>query len=123
AAPVAPSAPVAPAAPRGPAAPHVSRPEGERIAGLPPEAAIHPIARIFSPGALATPSGRVTPLPPEPAMREPTPLGRVSQLPAQPVVDDAMQRIAGADELTDADFGLADRDLSVMTNLPVGPGA
>jgi CheY-like chemotaxis protein len=38
------------------------------------------------------------------------------------VVDDAMGR-AAADELTDADFGTADRDLSVVTSLPEGSGA
>jgi DNA-binding response OmpR family regulator len=37
---------------------------------------------------------------------------------SQVVVDDAMGKIVVADELTDADFGLADRDLSVMTALP-----
>ena len=40
----------------------------------------------------------------------------------QVVVDDAMDQIAGADELTDADFGLADRDLSVVAPLPAAPG-
>jgi len=37
------------------------------------------------------------------------------------IVDDAMGKIVLADELTDADFGLADRDLSVMTSLPQAP--
>ncbi|WP_437769443.1 response regulator [Sorangium sp. So ce281] len=34
------------------------------------------------------------------------------------VVDDAMRRAAAADELTDTDFGTADRDLSVVESLP-----
>ncbi len=34
------------------------------------------------------------------------------------IVDDAMGKIASEGDLTDADFGLADRDLSVMTSLP-----
>ena len=50
-----------------------------------------------------------------------TPNTTASQ-PGQVVVDDAMDQIAGADELTDADFGLADRDLSVVAPLPAGPG-
>ncbi|WP_438018971.1 response regulator [Sorangium sp. So ce315] len=34
------------------------------------------------------------------------------------VVDDAMRRAAAADELTDTDFGTADRDLSIVESLP-----
>ncbi len=34
------------------------------------------------------------------------------------VLDDAMNRMAVADELTDADFGLTGRDISVVTDLP-----
>ncbi len=41
------------------------------------------------------------------------------------IVDDTMRRMAAADELTDADFGSADRDLSVVGTLPkeATPGA
>lgn len=34
------------------------------------------------------------------------------------IVDDAMRRAAAADELTDSDFGTADRDLSIVQSLP-----
>ncbi len=37
------------------------------------------------------------------------------------IVDDAMGRMTGADELTDADFGSVDRELSVMGELPQDP--
>jgi DNA-binding response OmpR family regulator len=36
----------------------------------------------------------------------------------QPVVDDAMNRAAAADDLTDADFGLTGREVSVVTDIP-----
>lgn len=39
------------------------------------------------------------------------------------IVDDAMGRMAGADELNDADFGSVNRDLSVMAELPSDEGA
>jgi DNA-binding response OmpR family regulator len=39
------------------------------------------------------------------------------------VLDDAMRRAAAADELTDSDFGTADRDLSVVQSLPTEAGA
>jgi CheY-like chemotaxis protein len=51
-----------------------------------------------------------------------TPNTPAAQQQGQVVVDDAMDQIAGADELADADFGLADRDLSVVAPLPTGPG-
>jgi DNA-binding response OmpR family regulator len=37
------------------------------------------------------------------------------------IVDDAMTRMAAADELSDTDFGLADKELSKVTEMPVGP--
>lgn len=43
---------------------------------------------------------------------------RLSQAGPPLVVDDAMRRAAAADELTDTDFGTADRDLSVVESLP-----
>jgi DNA-binding response OmpR family regulator len=39
------------------------------------------------------------------------------------IVDDAMRRAAAADELTDSDFGTADRDLSIVQSLPTGASA
>ncbi len=39
------------------------------------------------------------------------------------IVDDAMGRMTGADELSDADFGSVDRELSVVADLPRDPGA
>jgi CheY-like chemotaxis protein len=117
----------APPPPRGAAVPHVSRPEGERISGLPrisePDVSFRPVARIFTPGV--TGPGRPTPeWPLAGSSSEGSSVGRPPQAPVPPatsvVVDDAMERLVRADELTDADFGLADRDLSVMTNLPAG---
>ncbi|WP_437816726.1 response regulator [Sorangium sp. So ce1078] len=43
---------------------------------------------------------------------------RISSAGPPLVVDDAMRRAAAADELTDTDFGTADRDLSVVESLP-----
>jgi CheY-like chemotaxis protein len=112
---------------RGAAVPHVSRPEGERISGLPrssePDVSFRPVARIFTPGV--TGPGRTTPVPPLAGSgSEGSSLGRLPQAPVPPatsvVVDDAMERLARGDEFAEADFGLADRDLSVMTNLPPG---
>ncbi len=48
-------------------------------------------------------------------------VARVAASTSPVIVDDAMGKIVLADELTDADFGLADRDLSVMTSLPQAP--
>jgi DNA-binding response OmpR family regulator len=115
-----------PAPPRGASAPQASRPEGERISSL-PDTNFRPVARIFTPGITGSGPARGAPSAPNAtSSAEGSPAGRPPQAKspaATPViVDDAMERFAGADELTDADFGLADRDLSVMTNLPVGPG-
>jgi DNA-binding response OmpR family regulator len=105
--------------------PQVTRAEAERISSLPrtsePEVAFRPVARIFTPGVTgpgpARPPGAV------PAA-EGSSASRLPQAPATPViVDDAMASYAGGDDFTDADFGLADRDLSVMTNLPLASGA
>ncbi len=71
-----------------------------------------PSGRISDPDSSFKPasnSGRPTPQPPKAA---PQPRG------TPVVVDDAMQRMAVADELTDADFGLVDRDVSRMASLP-----
>lgn len=55
---------------------------------------------------------------------DPSPPAPARGAPAGPplIVDDAMRRAAAADELTDADFGTADRDLSVVQSLPTGAG-
>lgn len=43
---------------------------------------------------------------------------RTQTSPTPVIVDDAMGRVAGADELNDADFGSVNRDLSIMSALP-----
>ncbi|AUX21039.1 hypothetical protein SOCEGT47_015170 [Sorangium cellulosum] len=58
----------------------------------------------------------------EPSPPAPSP-ARLSSAGPPLVVDDAMRRAAAADELTDTDFGTADRDLSVVESLPTGTGA
>jgi DNA-binding response OmpR family regulator len=60
--------------------------------------------------------------PPPPSFRGVAVAAGASQQPsANPViVDDAMKKMASADELNDADFGDVDRDLSTMAELPVG---
>jgi len=57
-----------------------------------------------------------------------TPAGHEGGFPAPPasspvIVDDAMGRMTGADELSDADFGSINRELSVVADLPRDPGA
>jgi len=47
---------------------------------------------------------------------------RSPSIEAPVVFDDTMNRMAAADELTDADFGLASRELSVVTDLPKDKG-
>ncbi|WP_437735899.1 response regulator [Sorangium sp. So ce1335] len=54
---------------------------------------------------------------PSPPAAAPSP-ARMSSAGPPLVVDDAMRRAAAADELTDTDFGTADRDLSVVEGLP-----
>jgi DNA-binding response OmpR family regulator len=52
------------------------------------------------------------------------PMGGTTRAGSSPVVvDDAMGRMTGADELSDADFGSVDRELSVMGDLPRDPTA
>jgi DNA-binding response OmpR family regulator len=61
-------------------------------------------------------------LPSSPSLTEqaPPPLDeRPSQTPV--IVDDAMNRMAAADELSDLDFGEANADLSRVTDLPLSP--
>lgn len=106
----------------------MTRAEAERISSLPrtsePEVAFRPVARIFTPGV--TGPGPARPPGTSPAA-EGSSVGRLPQGPIPPatpvIVDDAMASYAGGDDFIDADFGLADRDLSVMTNLPLASGA
>jgi DNA-binding response OmpR family regulator len=72
--------------------------------------------------AMAEPTPRPLPAP------APTAAPLATRQPPQPqpqplIVDDTMGRMAVADELTDADFGNASRDLSVVGHLPVGAPA
>ncbi len=72
------------------------------------------------------PPGARLPAPPEP----PTPpsfrgVSAGSSAPSGPsaspvIVDDAMKKMASADELNDADFGDVDRELSTVAEMPVG---
>ncbi len=82
--------------------------------GLPSEPTPPP-ARTSDPDAGFRPNYSSV-APPRAGGARPTTRGGAST--SQIVVDDAMGKIVIADELTDADFGLADRDLSVMTSLP-----
>jgi DNA-binding response OmpR family regulator len=69
-----------------------------------------------------TPAAR--PVEPEPEARTSDPDGGFrlqtapTATPTPVIVDDAMNRMAGADELNEADFGSVARDLSVMAELP-----
>lgn len=49
---------------------------------------------------------------------EPPAAGRAPSGASAVIVDDNMKRMAAADELSDADFGEADRDLSIVGSLP-----
>jgi CheY-like chemotaxis protein len=84
----APAQPAAPATPPAPARPP-GPPPHRPVA--PPSAAVPPRA---APGA------------------------KTGNMETSVVLDDAMNRMAVADELTDADFGLTGRDISVVTDLP-----
>ncbi|WP_437745124.1 response regulator [Sorangium sp. So ce1504] len=119
-----------PAPPPAPAQPAPRRP----ASAVPPATVAQaPVAQ-----APAAPAPSAAPPPPRPAPErsrddaeisfadltdEPSPPAAPSPArlsPAGPplVVDDAMRRAAAADELTDTDFGTADRDLSVVESLP-----
>jgi DNA-binding response OmpR family regulator len=81
---------------------------------LPPSRKSDPDAG-FRPGYTGTSN---TP-PPRPGATGPAAtVARVAASLSPVIVDDAMGKMTIADELTDTDFGLADRDLSVMTALP-----
>ena len=82
--------------------------------GLPPPRKSDPDAG-FRPGYTGTTNNP----PPRPGASGPAAkVARVAASLSPVIVDDAMGKMAVADELTDIDFGLADRDLSVMTSLP-----
>ncbi|WP_437716575.1 response regulator [Sorangium sp. So ce448] len=119
-----------PAPPPAPAQPAPRRP----ASAVPPATAAQaPVAQ-----APAAPAPSAAPPPPRPAPERPRDDAEISfadltdepSPPAAPsparlssagpplVVDDAMRRAAAADELTDTDFGTADRDLSVVESLP-----
>lgn len=99
-------------------------PEVLRKAGL----STNPNKPAEAPRAPAPPAGArpVQPTPePKPAARpaapptRPSPGARQTAAPEPSVVvDDAMNRMAAADELTDADFGLTGREVSVVTDVP-----
>ena len=84
-------------APPGATPPRPAPPAGARPAPPTPEPRPAPPAR--------------TPVPPRVAPRAVEPEPSV-------VVDDTMNRMAAADELTDADFGLTGSEVSVVTDLP-----
>ncbi|WP_437591834.1 response regulator [Sorangium sp. So ce1000] len=127
------SAPEAPSAPPpAPAQPAPRRP----ASAVPPSTAVQAPAATAA-QAPAPPAPSAAP-PPRPAPERPRDDAEISfadlsddpSPPAAPsparlssagpplVVDDAMRRAAAADELTDTDFGTADRDLSVVESLP-----
>ncbi|MFT3766237.1 MAG: response regulator [Minicystis sp.] len=89
--------------------------------------------------APAAPPRRPPPLPPRGAPRVSAPpaepqrksdpdagfrpaTGRPEASATAVIVDDAMGRMAGADELNEADFGSVNRDLSIMAELPTAEG-
>ncbi|WP_437328436.1 response regulator [Sorangium sp. So ce381] len=122
-----------PAPPPAPAQPSQPAPRRPASAVPPASAAQAPAAQ-----APAAPAPSAAPPPPRPAPERPRDDAEISfadltdepSPPAAPsparlssagpplVVDDAMRRAAAADELTDTDFGTADRDLSVVESLP-----
>ncbi|WP_437601515.1 response regulator [Sorangium sp. So ce590] len=117
-------------APEAPPAPAPSQPAPRRSASaVPPATVAHPPAAP-PPAPSAPPPARPAPersrdeaeisfadLTDEPSPPAASP-GRMSSAGPPLVVDDAMRRAAAADELTDTDFGTADRDLSVVESLP-----
>ena len=120
----APSAPPAQHVPRHPSAPSVlsapppppPRPTAPPPAPAPPtradEASFAGIAEEASFAGIAE-EDELEPEPPPPPLQ---PRAHSGGPPL--IVDDNMRRMAAADELTDADFGSADRDLSIVGALP-----
>ncbi|MEZ4301466.1 MAG: response regulator, partial [Polyangiaceae bacterium] len=101
--------------------PEVLRKAGLSIhPGKPGEAAPArtPAARASAPEGRAVPAARPSP-PARPPGRAPAaPPPRPSAPDSAVVVDDALNRMAQADELTDSDFGLTGKEISVVTDLP-----
>jgi DNA-binding response OmpR family regulator len=116
------SASRAPALPIGRAAPGPSalRPQ---IETAPPGEPMLPQTRTSDPDAGFRPgyTSSSTTLPRGGESGPAAAVARVAASMSPVIVDDAMGKIVLADELTDSDFGLADRDLSVMTSLPQAP--
>jgi DNA-binding response OmpR family regulator len=112
-----PRAPAVPSAtPRGGTA--IPAPEAAR-----PQAPAHEAAPAPRPQAPARPRDP-TPPPVKPAgQRAAAPGAKTDSIDQSVVLDDAMNRMAAADELTDADFGLMSSEVSVVTDLPKDSGA
>ena len=97
-------------------------------AGVPPP---RPVGRAVTPSPARPSPPRISATAPEPEapVRKSDPdAGFRPNLARQPVaatpiiVDDAMGRMAAADEINEADFGSLDREVSIMSELPTEPG-
>ena len=131
-----------PTAPAPPAAPPVEETRQARLppppparAGAPPP---RPAGRPATPPTTAPTALPTRPSPPRVAATAPEPEAPVrksdpdagfrptnARQPAAGtpiIVDDAMDRIAVADEINEADFGSLDREVSIMAELPTEPG-
>ncbi|AGP34895.1 response regulator [Sorangium cellulosum] len=120
-------------APEAPPAPAPAQPPPRRPASAVPPSTVAqaPAAPAPAPAPSAAPPAKPAPERPRDDAEisfadltdEPSPPAapspaRISSAGPPLVVDDAMRRAAAADELTDTDFGTADRDLSVVESLP-----
>lgn len=99
-------APAAPAAapPRPPPPPRASAGGAPASPAAPPRPPPPPAGRPVAPSAAVPPRA--------------APGAKTGNMETSVVLDDAMNRMAAADELTDSDFGLTGRDISVVTDLP-----
>ncbi|MBK8252432.1 MAG: response regulator [Polyangiaceae bacterium] len=109
--------------------PEVLRKAGLSIAPKAPEgAATHAAPAVPRPPAVPTNTGprpapatiepRPAPAKPAASPPRPPPAARAPAPDPSVVVDDALNRMAAADELTDADFGNTGKEVSVVTDLP-----
>ncbi|WP_437726491.1 response regulator [Sorangium sp. So ce861] len=126
------SASSAPEAPPAPAPAPAQPPPRRPASAVPPSTVAQaPAAPAPAPAPSAAPPAKPAPERPRDDAEisfadltdEPSPPAapspaRISSAGPPLVVDDAMRRAAAADELTDTDFGTADRDLSVVESLP-----
>ncbi|WP_437572523.1 response regulator [Sorangium sp. So ce542] len=126
------SASSAPEAPPAPAPAPAQAPPRRPASAVPPSTVAQaPAAPAPAPAPSAAPPAKPAPERPRDDAEisfadltdEPSPPAapspaRISSAGPPLVVDDAMRRAAAADELTDTDFGTADRDLSVVESLP-----